>query len=127
MISRVFSNPTDNDNERCRGISQGIILVGLFGVFFKPLSLCSMGKSKMLLYSNQQIFAHGSICFMAMIATVLNKGLGRRSRKMGEGSASVQLGFLKVDFVTSPVPKSAKRTSHVYALCRPYATDFFFL
>lgn len=48
-----------------------------------------------------------------------------RSMKMGEGSVSVQLGFLK-DFVTSPVPKSAKRTSHVYALCRPYATDFFF-
>lgn len=60
-----------------------------------------------------------------MMVTVLNKGLGRRSREMGEGSVSVQLGFLKDDFVTSLVPKSAKRTSHVYALCRPYATDFF--
>lgn len=44
---------------------------------------------------------------------------------MGEGSVLVQLGFLKDNFVTSPVPKSAERTSHAYALCRPYATDFF--
>lgn len=48
-----------------------------------------------------------------------------RTMKRGGGSALVRLRFLKDDFMTSPAPRPAERTSHVYTLCRPYATDSF--
>lgn len=50
--------------------------------FFKPLSLSSIEKSKMLLYSKQQIFGPGETCLVTTV-TVLNKGLGREKEENG--------------------------------------------